>query len=303
MRPDFNDTTGFTKTLIASIILHIAVISAVIIFHRPDNRHFITPVYTMVSIVQSGHSDRSGQTAIEQTTANQQEPVKTVKSNTAPPHKKNAAKHTKTPKKSAAPANTIKIKTSKIVKKTDTSKAHDTASVDLALKNIEKKLQKKSDNDLVASRIEGMKKTREGGAAKETSSAVDEIKKRISAQSKGNPSGQATAAAKVVSGSTGASREALEAQYHAYYGLIRDRIQENWRYPYRDDKVMIIVYIKLARDGRVISSRIEESSGNGLFDESLLSAIKKASPFAPLPQGFQDEYLEAELRFCPGCAQ
>lgn len=298
MQTDMHETTGFTKTLIASVILHVVVISAIILFHRPDNRHFITPVYTMVSIVEPGRSITSTQVKTDT-------PVKTVDKTPAPPHKKTVAQRTKAKTKTlkaATPPKAVKIKA---------SKARDAASIGLALKKIEKNLQKKADDDLVASRIETIKKTRDGGAAKETSAAVEEIKKRIASQSKDVPSGPATKAgsggvngqAVIKAGSPGASREALETQYHAYYALIRDRVQENWRYPYRDDKVMIIVYIKIAGDGRVVSSRIEESSGNGLFDESLLGAIKKASPFAPLPHGFPDDYLEAELRFCPGCSQ
>lgn len=289
MRAEMHDeTTGFTKTLIASVILHVVILSAIILLHRPDSRHFITPVYTMVSIVESGSSGVPAQVKTDA-------PVKATDKKPAPAHKKTVAqrvdKRTKTVKAAAA-SKAIKIKT---------SKARDAASVDVALKKMAKNIQRKSDDDLVASRIKSMKKNREGSAAKETSAAVEEIKRRIASQTNGAQSGAAAGTTKT--GSPSASREALETQYRAYYALIRDSVQENWRYPYSDDKVMIIVYIKIAGDGRVVSSRIEESSGNSLFDESLLGAIRKASPFAPLPQGFPDEYLEAELRFCPGCAQ
>ncbi|OGQ60551.1 MAG: hypothetical protein A3J24_08640 [Deltaproteobacteria bacterium RIFCSPLOWO2_02_FULL_53_8] len=286
MRSEMREATGFTKTLIASVILHVVILSAVIFMHRPDNRHFITPVYTMVSIVEPGRAaPPTAEVKVET-------PIKTADKTPAPPPKKTAPERAKTRTK------TIKTVISTKAIKIKTAKAHDTASVDLALKKIEKSLQKKADADLVSARIETIKKSRDNTAAKNTSAAVDEIKRRIASQSQSK--GMQTAGR---TGGPNASREALETQYRAYYALIRDKVQENWRYPYKDDKVMIIVYIKIAGDGRVVSSRIEESSGNGLFDESLLGAIKKASPFAPLPQGFPEAYLEAELRFCPGCAQ
>jgi len=302
MQAGLRDPGGFTKAIGASLIAHVVLIAAAAVLHRPDNRRFITPVYTMVSIVEQR---RPG--AVAPSPAPVTEPAKTVAGKPAPlpsAHKQAATpQHVKTKTPAKAAAKTAPL--SKAVKIKDPAAKE--ADVGLALKKIKENVRKKADDDLVASRIEGIKKGRDGPAADKTSAAVEDIRKRIaSGETRDGTSGGAgvAGAGQVVSnGGPNASREAIETQYHAYYALIRDNVQENWRYPYKDDKVMIIVSVKIFKDGRLISSEIEKSSGNALFDESLLSAIKKASPFAPLPQGFPGDYLEAELRFCPGCAQ
>ncbi|MBI5885150.1 MAG: cell envelope integrity protein TolA [Deltaproteobacteria bacterium] len=305
MQAGLRDPGGLTKALGVSIIAHIAIIAAVAVLHRPDNRRFITPVYTMVSIVEPA---RTGGVPASPAATAAPLPVKTAveRPQTKPKTHEQAARPQKS--KTAAKA---------IVKNTPPSKAAkikapaaQKADVDLALKKIKENVKKKADESLVASRIEDIKKGREGEAAQKTSAAVEDIRKRIATgETRPGPVNETGGAgtqgtSPVVAGNgPNASREALETRYHAYYALIRDNVQENWRYPYKDDKVMIIVSVKIFKDGRLISSEIEKSSGNALFDESLLSAIKKASPFAPLPQGFPNDYLEAELRFCPGCAQ
>lgn len=305
MQAGLRDPGGFTKALGVSVIAHIALIAAIAVLHRPDNRSFITPVYTMVSIVEP---TRTGGVPASPATTTAPTPAKTVVERPQP--------KPKTHEQAARPQRT-KTTAKAIVKTTPPSKAvkakapaAQKADVDLALKKIKENVKKKADESLVASRIEDIKKGREGEAAAKTSAAVEDIRKRIA--SNGTRTGPANEAGNAVAAGAGpvtagggpnASRETLETRFHAYYALIRDSVQENWRYPYKDDKVIIIVSVKIFKDGRLISSEIEKSSGNALFDESLLSAIKKASPFAPLPQGFPGDYLEAELRFCPGCTQ
>ena len=53
----------------------------------------------------------------------------------------------------------------------------------------------------------------------------------------------------------------------------------------------------LMRDGTVQDVRDETSSGNEYFDRSAVRAVKSASPFPPLPRGFQDEFLGIHFTF------
>jgi colicin import membrane protein len=80
-----------------------------------------------------------------------------------------------------------------------------------------------------------------------------------------------------------------------YYSAVESRVRQQWIFPESLDKDLeTIVSIKINRDGRVIVERIEKSSGNTLFDRSVIRAINKASPLPPPPQD-----MEMGLRFRP----
>jgi colicin import membrane protein len=80
-----------------------------------------------------------------------------------------------------------------------------------------------------------------------------------------------------------------------YYSMVVSRIKEQWIYPESVDKELLaVVIIKIAKDGNITIDKIEKSSGNPLFDRSVLRAINKSSPLPP-PQ----QEIEIGVRFYP----
>jgi colicin import membrane protein len=70
----------------------------------------------------------------------------------------------------------------------------------------------------------------------------------------------------------------------SYYALITQKIWSEWIYPDFDSAGLeVIINIKIDKSGKVISQKIEKSSGNTLFDHSATKAISKASPLLPPP--------------------
>ena len=70
-----------------------------------------------------------------------------------------------------------------------------------------------------------------------------------------------------------------------YSSLISRMIWQQWFYPDMGKSGLeVIISIRIAKDGRVISQRIERSSGDVLFDRSAMNAILKASPLPPPPK-------------------
>jgi TonB family protein len=73
-----------------------------------------------------------------------------------------------------------------------------------------------------------------------------------------------------------------------YYGLLKAQVQRNYdvsqTIPEQERlhlRAQVIVLI--GRTGEVLKVQLASSSGNALFDASVLAAVKKASPFAPPP--------------------
>lgn len=98
--------------------------------------------------------------------------------------------------------------------------------------------------------------------------------------------------------SEGAKTSASKAQGHAggdYYSMVVSRIKEQWIYPESIDKdLLAVVIIRIAKDGNITIDKIEKSSGNPLFDRSVLRAINRSSPLPRPP-----EEIEIGVRFYP----
>lgn len=92
----------------------------------------------------------------------------------------------------------------------------------------------------------------------------------------------------------------------AYFHALDERIRENWTVPdlaLSDSRNLIVqIRITIEQDGRVTNVRMEKTSGNIYFDDSVLRAITKASPLPVPPEqlrGTEDHY-EIGFRFFGG---
>lgn len=290
---------GFGKMFAGSVLLHAALLAAAALVYSGANRVFIAPVYT-VDLV-AGHRPHS-QAGAEKPAAERP----------APPAPVEAAKEAPAPPKPAEPVKTEPVKAAPAPKKEapspDAVKVQKKPTIEDALKKIEKKVEHRKDEALVASSIEELKHKME--AERLSREKVARLKEEIASRGSERPAPQAAvspAPARQTNPASGggAQRVSLEEKYSAYYGMLRDRVQENWIYPQglKDNTISVIVSMKIARSGKLLEVAVERSSGNRAFDDSLLKAIRKAEPFPPLPVDLEGSFLETGLRFCPGCAQ
>lgn len=90
------------------------------------------------------------------------------------------------------------------------------------------------------------------------------------------------------------------AKMNAYYSLIWSRIRGKWMLPQGilpRENIEAIIQAKILRNGTVVDLSFEKRSGNRYFDESVMKAIKKASPFPPLPDSIRDNNIDVGIRF------
>jgi TonB family protein len=86
----------------------------------------------------------------------------------------------------------------------------------------------------------------------------------------------------------------------AYYETLWTRIKSEWALPrgiLPSEKLEAIVDVTVSRSGIVNSLKIEKTSGNRYFDQSAIRAIRKASPFPPIPENIRGSNLELGIRF------
>lgn len=84
-----------------------------------------------------------------------------------------------------------------------------------------------------------------------------------------------------------------------YYSRVTDIVTAHWVAPEAALPAGLIctVEISVTTGGRADTSKIRQSSGNADFDQSLLTAIEKASPFPPLPPEFKGQTVEVWIKF------
>ena len=60
----------------------------------------------------------------------------------------------------------------------------------------------------------------------------------------------------------------------------------------RRQQGVVLLYIVIDRDGRVINSRIQKSSGQQLLDQAALAMLERAQPLPPIPDDMNKERLK-----------
>jgi colicin import membrane protein len=193
-------------------------------------------------------------------------PVEVRRAVKAPAKKKATTQKGKKAKKAQKEA--IKVKPALKKRVRPKSKADMTLEPD-------KKVAKEIERLRAISSLSRLKKEKESQRAKakkgdeEIAEAIEGIRKK-----------------KLISVSKGAGIPGTQTSMDSdsYYALVTREIWSEWIFPDFDASGLeVIISIKIARDGKVISQEIEKSSGNTLFDRSATKAISKASPLSPPP--------------------
>lgn len=86
-----------------------------------------------------------------------------------------------------------------------------------------------------------------------------------------------------------------------YYQHVHDRMYEAWERPaeaaHWDRKLMSTVVIRVARDGKILEVKLQDSSGNKLMDETAVTAARKVPRLDPLPDGMKGDTVDISVNF------
>jgi colicin import membrane protein len=202
---------------------------------------------------------------------------KAGKAEAAPPKGKAA-------KKAASAASPEEFTTSR-------KKAPDTAALEDRLRKMR---EAKAESDRVRQAVETRR--REEAARSAVRSVGERVAHRVEAPPRTAPGGGG-----IPGGAQGTVR--LPPELREYFRRLEEKVREAWVLPdpvaREAGKLMVELRIVIERDGGVSDTRIERSSGNNYFDESVRRAIRKASPLPVPPEqlrGGEDHY-EVGFRF------
>lgn len=83
----------------------------------------------------------------------------------------------------------------------------------------------------------------------------------------------------------------------SYMDNLKEKLQSVWQPPDFMEEGHVRVYFKLNRQGQVMNAYIIESSGDDIYDESALEAIKNAAPFGDFPEDSLREMIAIKYSF------
>jgi TonB family protein len=142
---------------------------------------------------------------------------------------------------------------------------------------------------------ESMKRLQEALDEIRKKAALDEIRKRVARKEREEDRSTAIPSAKT-------SLE-MESKLNEYYSLVWAKIKGAWTIPENLLKEMVdletIIVLTIERNGKIQKFWFEKKSGNALYDQSAMRAIKKAEPLPPIPKEWSDDTLEIGIRFFP----
>ena len=125
--------------------------------------------------------------------------------------------------------------------------------------------------------------------------ALDEIKKRMARKEREEERSAAITSAK-------ASLE-MESKLNDYYSLVWTKIKGVWTIPENLLKVTVdletVIVVIIERDGKIQKFWFEKKSGNAVYDQSAMRAVRKAEPLPPIPKELGENTLEIGIRFFP----
>ncbi|MGQ9535078.1 MAG: TonB C-terminal domain-containing protein [bacterium] len=128
-----------------------------------------------------------------------------------------------------------------------------------------------------------------GTATKKT----EEIKKVKETKKKGLPDGLPDIKPQIYTGS------GRGFTYSYYLNILLSKIAQNWRNPYQGKDIILksIVYFEVDKNGIISNIRIEDDSGDEIYNESTIRAVALTKKLPPLPEEFSNDYLKVHLEF------
>lgn len=82
-----------------------------------------------------------------------------------------------------------------------------------------------------------------------------------------------------------------------YVSELKRNIQWNWKAPKAYGNKKVELFLRIAKDGKIIILNVKKTSEVGEVDNSALNAVKKCLPLNPLPSKYSKSYLDVIFVF------
>jgi len=254
------------RTAALSLLVHVSFLVLLVVLTRKTS-DFVMPSPYVVRLVSPGPSQTAKPAAPRAEPLREEPGSAAPEKAKAPPPKAEEKGVRVAPEKPAAPA-----------KKAPEKPAPAEDARDYKSERLEAMREKKEMEQYLADRLSAIE-------SKTTLKKVAALGQAVSVEAK--PQGP--------DGGTGGEQGVESSILSDYYSRVQDEIWQQWVFPDTGvGQIEAVVAITIMKDGRVRIDRVEKTSGNALFDRSVVRAIEKASPLPRPPY-----QMEIGVRFTP----
>jgi TolA protein len=112
-------------------------------------------------------------------------------------------------------------------------------------------------------------------------------------------SGEGVGAQSLGKGGIGGEGVLKSVEFIAYQNRLVSTIKANWAWAGRKTDLKVVVQFGIKETGELAGLRVTQRSGDPTYDESVIRAIKRSSPFTPPPESHRKEFADVEMTFKP----
>jgi colicin import membrane protein len=295
------------KWVIISGVVHVVVIAYLLLGPILQGKNPAPPPVYTVDLLGGEKLGGGAGTSVVPPPKAKAEPAQEVKSE--PPVKETKKETVKPAIDEAKEAREAKAKAEMIERIKAKKEAEEKKKVELEAK----KKAEQEEAALVKARLEDLRKKRTEAAledirAKAAAKEKLEAEQRAAAQrdaaekaaaaqlAKSNVPGDVPGAARPGVGGMGGGIQ-KSREYIAYQNDMVRRIQDSFTWPGVRLDLTTTIYFRVQDNGEITAIRLVKSSGDRSFDDSVIRALRKASPLSPLPDDGKSELREWEFDF------
>ena len=93
------------------------------------------------------------------------------------------------------------------------------------------------------------------------------------------------------------SETLMDKTFSDYMPNMQKKIKDNWNPPKRNSQLKTILSYQIGKSGELLEYKIILSSGDDEFDNIAVDALKKSTPFEPLPKSFDGDNVKVQFTF------
>ena len=86
-------------------------------------------------------------------------------------------------------------------------------------------------------------------------------------------------------------------EYIAYLQRVRNAVQERWASAISQPGLVAAVRFQIAPDGTVSDVRLEQSSGNAVYDQTAVAAVQRVGRLPPPPAAYVNDFRDFQVNF------
>ncbi len=143
-------------------------------------------------------------------------------------------------------------------------------------------------------------------------SAIERLRSRAAAaqgsqtassDTKGAPlssgDGEGIGAQSLGKGGAGGEGVLKSLEYIKYFNYMRATLKGNWAWAGPKHNLKVLVRFGVKENGEIVGAKIVESSGDQMYDESVIRAVRKSSPLPAPPENHRKDFADVEFSFQP----